>query len=140
MPLTPAAAAKKVRVSRALVSRALKDGSLKGTLKNNGHWSISEDDLDVWASTLTIRSIDEKPADAPPTDKIAELEARLKQAQDERLADREALGAACATIEIMRSSLEDLKADRDAWRAQSERLSELSKRKRVGLFSFLFRN
>lgn len=147
MPLSPAAAAKKVGVSRALVSRALKEGSLRGTLKNSGHWSISEDDLEAWASTLTLRAGDDKAQPEPPSDRVAELEEMLKQLQTDRLHDREQLGAAHATIENIKSALDDAKSDRDAWRAQAETLAklsiekeELSKRKRVGLFSFFFRN
>lgn len=144
MPMSPAAAAKRAGVSRSVVSRALKDGKLRGVRKNNGHWSIPEDALDEWLSSVTTRAPAEpKPAlEAPehhPDDlaRIEQLEAELKAAIEAGQGTREELAAMKATIEEVRKSLDDLRNDRDAWRDQAQRLA--SEARPVGIFARLFR-
>lgn len=148
MPLSPAAAAKRSGVSRSVISRALKDGSLRGTRKNNGHWSIDEDHLDAWLGRVTHRA-DEKPAQAAhhPDDiaRIAELETVVENLRAE-LADtshaeqksREELAAVTAKLETVEASIDDLKSDRDHWRDQASRLAASHARSRPGVFERIF--
>ncbi len=119
MPLSPAAAAKKVGVSRSLISRALKDGELRGTRKNNGHWSIDQKDLEEWMGSVTMRAPAEQDPtpDAPADDlaKIAGLEVEVRE---------------------VRAQLAEAKSDRDAWREQAQKLA--SESRPAGLFARLF--
>jgi hypothetical protein len=76
----------------------------------------------------------DSPADGsgtgPRTEATAELEARLTKAQAELVEMALRLGAAQARVEVLeqvnadlRRAQEDLRADRDAWRGQMERLT-----------------
>lgn len=49
---SPAQAAKIAGVSRSKVSRALKDGELRGTRNNSNHWKISDEALQEWIDTV----------------------------------------------------------------------------------------
>lgn len=142
MSLSPAAAAKIAGVSRSLISRAIKSGDLKATLRNNGHQSIDRSDLDDWMSRRTERASHPEPTQKDPAPgpevtrhaddvaRIAELEANLAQVR-ERLAKME--GEAAANT----ARITDLANDRDAWRAQAERLAEAS-HARPGLLARIF--
>ena len=139
MSLSPAAAAKIAGVSRSLISRAIKAGDLKATLRNNGHQSIARPDLDDWMSRRTERATHPEAVSdvqavtrhAEDTGRIAELEAKLADVR-EKLSRME--GEAAATS----ARLTDLANDRDAWRAQAERLAEASHARPAGLFARLF--
>jgi hypothetical protein len=143
MSLSPAAAAKIAGVSRSLISRAIKCGDLKATLRNNGHQSIDRADLDDWMSRRTERASHPEPINKDPipgdlvtrhTDdvaRIAELEANLAQVR-ERLAKMEGEAAANA------ARITDLANDRDAWRAQAERLADASHARPAGLLARIF--
>lgn len=130
MSLSPAAAAKIAGVSRSLISRAIKAGDLKATLRNNGHHGVERPDLEDWMSRRTERATaPEQAAEAPvvpgpvpvrdPSDiaRIEDLEGELRVVR-ERVARLE--GEAGATA----GRLADLAADRDAWRAQANKLAD----------------
>lgn len=140
MSLSPAAAAKIAGVSRSLISRAIKAGDLKATLRNNGHQSINRHDLDDWMSRRTERA--SHPESAPeaaqtvthhPDDvaRIAELETSLADVR-EKLSRME--GEAAATS----ARLTDLANDRDAWRQQSEKLADASHTRPTSLLARIF--
>lgn len=143
MPLSPAAAAKIAGVSRSLISRAIKSGDLKATLRNNGHQAIEQADLERWMEHRTARASHPEitdPAPVPGGDvtrhaddvaRIAELETNLAQVR-ERLAKME--GEAAATV----ARIADLAGDRDAWRQQAEKLAEASHARPAGLLARIF--
>lgn len=136
---SPAAAAKKAGVSRSLISRALKEGSLKGIRKNNQHWSILDTDLDEWMERTTLRAETEKLApekavpqtgtrDPDDAAKIEELTRELSK-KSEELADVK------ARLEVTKESLVETKNDRDAWKEQAQ---QLASNNRSGFFRRLF--
>lgn len=140
MSLSPAAAAKIAGVSRSLISRSIKSGDLKATLRNNGHQSIDRADLDDWMSRRTERARHPEPAPEAPqpvtrhandVTRIAELEASLAEVR-EKLSRME--GEATATS----ARITDLANDRDAWRAQAERLAGGSHTRPAGLLARIF--
>lgn len=108
MPFSPSAAAKKAGVSRSVISRSLKIGDLRGIRKNNGHWSIPDDELDDWMSRTTTRA-------QVKTDPVTRHEGDIP-AQVE-------LATVKARLELLEASVDDLKSDRDAWRKQAETLA-----------------
>lgn len=143
MSLSPAAAAKIAGVSRSLISRAIKAGDLKATLRNNGHHGVERPDLEDWMSRRTERATaPEQATEAPvvpepapvrdPSDiaRIEDLEGELRMVR-ERVARLE--GEAAATA----GRLTDLATDRDAWRAQAEKLAD-SQTRPTGLLARLF--
>lgn len=107
----PAEAAKRARVSRPTVSRALKSGDLPGIRDNSGQWKISFADVDAWAA----RRSPVQPERRAHTDD-SDLPAQLEQAKI-------ALAAAEARAEGLAARLTDAQTDRDAWKAQAERLA-----------------
>lgn len=134
MALSPAAAAKIAGVSRSLISRAIKAGDLKATLRNNGHHGVERTDLDDWMSRRTERATAPEqaneapavPAPAPVRDlgDIARIEALEGDLRGVREQVARLQGEATATA----SRLADLAADRDAWRAQANKLADLQAR------------
>ena len=60
---------------------------------------------------------------------IAALETRLKATQDELLAMAQKVGATESEVIALQAQAADLKADRDAWRQQSERLAVSTERR-----------
>lgn len=141
MPLTPSSAARRAGVSRSLISRAIKSGELKATKRNNGHLSIESGDLDEWMGRRTQR--DTKPAPSETVtrhndEEIARLTSELSEVR-QQLAKAEGVAEATADrIADMSRQIEATAADRDAWRAQAERLTELSK-PRSNLITRIFR-
>lgn len=128
MPLSPAKAATIAGVSRSLISKALAAGELIGVKRNNGHWSISQEDLAAWMGQTITRA--ESLATAPeplptPIDPIGleALQIELKAATAASQEAREGLAAANARLVAMEDIISNLKADRDAWRAQAEVLA-----------------
>ena len=103
--LSPAQAAARLGVSRWTISRALKAGELKGMRDNRGGWRIAPADLEAWAASRLhgVRT----GADAPPAPHPAEIE----------------VAALRAEVSGLRERVADLTSDRDAWRAQAERLA-----------------
>lgn len=115
MPLSPAKAATIAGVSRSRVSKALAAGELVGVKRNNGHWSISQEDLAAWMGQAITRA--ESPVATPeppptPVDPtgLEALQVELKAAANARLGALEDI-------------ISNLKADRDAWQAQAEVLA-----------------
>lgn len=128
MPLSPAAAGRIAGVSRSMISKEVKAGRLPATINNaTGHISILEADLQAWIDRRVKRdSIPEPkekpvappPAATPPT--APEVEALRADLAETRAMVARLEGQA----EVTAARLADLSADRDAWRAQAERLSE----------------
>lgn len=132
MPLSPAAAAKIAGVSRSLISREIKAGSLKATLKNNGHQSVIEADLEDWMGRRTERAqmvpVDPiEPPKAPP-----DIE-RVERLERDLATTREVVARLEGQAEATAARLVDLMADRDAWRDQAREMAT-----RPGLFARLF--
>lgn len=103
-------------------------GELVGVKRNNGHWSITEEDLAAWMGQTITRA--ESPAAAPephpaPVDPtgLEAIQAELKAATTAGHEAREGLAAANARLEVLGEVISNLKADRDAWRAQAEVLA-----------------
>jgi hypothetical protein len=112
-------------VSRSLISKEIKAGNLRGIKNNRGNLQIDQEDLEDWMSRRTTRAksdpVTTPAADAPGADvRIRGLEVEVRE---------------------VRARLEDVLSDRDAWKAQAERLAEAGKPvvRPVGLFSRLFR-
>lgn len=139
MPMSPAAAAKYAKVSRPLISKAIKDGELIATRKNNRYLSIEQSDLDDWMSRRTQVAREEPaPAEAkrePVTshdqEKIDALTAELAELRSALSGTMQSLaraeGAAAVTAERIADlgkRIESVSADRDEWRKQADKLAE----------------
>lgn len=144
MSLSPAAAAKIAGVSRSLISRSIKSGELRATRRNNGHQSIQRDDLEDWMSRRTERAT--TPPEPPQTEPVAASEAVTRHADDVAMIDkltvelaqvRERLAGVEGEARATAARIEDLGRDRDAWRAQAERLA--SEPRPVGFLARLLR-
>lgn len=122
--LTPKQAADRVGCGRSSVMRALKSGALHAIRDNENRWQIEPEAVDRWAGARP--DTDRQPAGHGPDTPAAtpsdtpETLARLAVAEA-RLADALALA-------------DEIRADRDRWRAQAETLAG-----RPGLFARLFR-
>jgi excisionase family DNA binding protein len=149
MPYSPAAAAKKAGVSRAVVIRAVQDGSLRATKKNNGHWSIPDDALAEWMEKVTIRAPAEKPAsrDASRDDekRIAKLESdldavrlELKETVGKLHEAREKIATLNAAGQGLHQNLKSTQADRDAWKEQAQKLADLKAEARPSFLRRIF--
>jgi excisionase family DNA binding protein len=112
--LSPAAAAKRAGCGRTSIMRALDSKDLHGTRDNRNRWKISRKDLDVWCEnrTETNRTVSVSDRD---TDRNSPMDTYGALAR---------LAAAEAKITGLEARLHEAQADRDAWRAQAERLSE----------------
>ncbi|TWH63216.1 hypothetical protein JD78_04344 [Modestobacter roseus] len=93
--------------------RALQSGQLRGIRDNAGNWQIEPEAVDDWMSlrrspdrqspAMTDGQLSVSPADTPETlSRLAVSEAR---------------------VEMLTAQLSELRQDRDAWRAQAERLA-----------------
>lgn len=107
--LSPAQAAKRARVGRTTIMRALSSGELLGTRDNRNAWRISLLDLDAWCGerpdsdhvepSVTSGHPPVTQLDTPETlARLAVAEARLNDALER---------------------IEDLKKERDEWRSQA---------------------
>lgn len=139
MPLSPAKAATVAGVSRSLVSKALAAGTLVGVKRNNGHWSITHEDLAAWMgqtitraeSPVTMPELHSKPVDPAGLEALqAELQAAATASQEAR----EGLAAANARLGALEDVISNLKADRDAWQAQAKALAA----RPTGFFARIF--
>lgn len=94
MPLSPAKAAQIAEVSRSLISKAVKAGTIKATRNNRGHIQIERPDLEAWMQGRMVRakSEDDPVAEAVTshTDaaKIAGLEVEVREVRVQ-LADKD---------------------------------------------------
>ena len=98
--MTPQQAAKRAKVGRTTIMRALEREELKAHRDNSGRWKISPEALEDWMSMRPVRSNDgQQPQTATDTDhgqlltdakiQIARLEAE-KNGLEARLADTQA--------------------------------------------------
>ncbi len=128
MPLSPAKAATIAGVSRSRVSKALAAGELIGVKRNNGHWAISQEDLAAWMGQAitraesTVATPEPPPTPVDPTG-LEALQVELKAAITASQEAREGLAAANARLGALEDVISNIKADRDAWRAQAEVLA-----------------
>ena len=140
MLLSPAKAATVAGVSRSVISKALASGQLVGVKRDNGHWSITEKDLASWMEH-TISRANSAPAVPEPQltrSHLTELEALRTELKAATAADQEAragLAAANARMETLEEVISNLKADRDAWKAQAKALAS----RPSGIFARIFR-
>jgi len=137
MPMSPAAAAKIAGVSRSLISREIKNGALPATLKNNGHHAIAQDDLQDWMDRRTERAPAPEPATSDPVTRPADTD-RIETLTQELATTKEALARLEGLQDATAARVADLAADRDAWRAQAERLSEARPVAASGIWSRIF--
>ena len=110
-PMSPAQAAQYAEVSRRTIMRAIEALELQARRDNRNHWKIDPQDLDKWACAHCAPS-EHVHADAP----ILPTAAPSQDALD--------LAVARTENEQLRERLADVERDRDAWRAQAERLSK----------------
>ncbi|WP_288960541.1 helix-turn-helix domain-containing protein [uncultured Sulfitobacter sp.] len=119
---TPNKAAVHIGVSRSAIMRALASKSLKASRDNRNRWQIELADLEEWAADRPMSVTNDRPVfenmSDHDRDQIAEM-ARL-EAENGQLRER----------------LADTQADRDAWRAQAERLA--SEARPVGFLERIF--
>ncbi len=83
------------------------------------------------------KKLDQAVSEHHPDDlaRIQELEAKLKASLEEGQTSREELAAAKAALEEIRTSMADLRNDRDEWRNQAQRLASES---RTGILARIF--
>lgn len=122
--LTPQQAAKRAKVGRTTIMRALERQELKAIRDNSGRWKIQPDALDDWLSMRPDRSDDgQSPramTDSHPELTAAKIEIATLTAQKEGLEAR----------------LSDVHADRDRLAALLEKALEA---RPISLFARLFR-
>lgn len=120
MQLSPAAAARIAGVSRSLISKEVKAGKLIATVKNgNGHIAILEADLRDWMERRVQRNATprlEATDHTPDPNELEELKAQLSEIKI-------AMARLEGQAEANAARITDLAADRDAWKAQAERLA-----------------
>jgi len=111
--MSPAQAAQVASVSRWTIMRAIKSQELQAIRDNHNQWRIAPDALDRWRAS-TVRT---------PTD--LHTMHTLEGAHDlrEKLAAETARAdVAEALLDRERKALDDLRADRDAWKQQATAL------------------
>lgn len=136
MPLSPAAAGRIAGVSRSMISKEVKAGRIPAAINNaTGHISILEEDLQAWLDRRVKRDSIPEPKEKPvmPRPDAPKIEALTQALADTRATVARLEGQA----EVTAARLADLASDRDAWRAQAERLSE-ARPVPVGLWSRIF--
>lgn len=108
--------------------RALESKQLLGERDNRNRWKISLEALEEWAKS---RPDTDRQQPVTDQDNVPDMTGQL----------REELAEARTEARMLREQLEDLKADRDAWRSRSEklndRLADLSK-PQPGLIARIF--
>lgn len=124
--LTTAQAAKRAKVSRPTISRALKWGELIAIRDNAGRWMIDPAAVDEWAEKRTsvhpVQGVHRSHSvqDAPQ----AVDDERLERLRADLAQSREAVARLEGEAAMNKERLADLAADRDRWRAMAERLSQ----------------
>jgi hypothetical protein len=115
MSYTLAAAAKAVGLNKTTILRAIKSGKISGLKDENGEWQIEPAELHrVYRPVAASETrIDAAQPCAPPDE---DLSARVFLAE-QRLSDLKAL-------------LDEVRAERDAWREQAQRLALTDQRER----------
>lgn len=114
-PMSPAQAAQLLKVSRRTIMRAIEGHELLAIRDNRNHWKISPEELDRWAS-----------AQCAPSGHVHAEMPTLPTYQDspEVLVK---LAAETARADAAERARDQAEADRDAWRAQAERLADRPK-------------
>jgi hypothetical protein len=120
-------AAEKVGTSKSAIWRAIKDGRLAAVRDDSGNFSVDPNEV------ISVLSLQEparvEPADAPilaPASVPAAANRNYVSAEQPAGTRLAALEAEVAGMKLMlaeiRMNRDDLRADRDAWRGQAERL------------------
>lgn len=111
--MSPAQAAHVAGVSRWTIMRAINSQELQAVRDNRNQWRIAPDALDMWRAS-TVRT----PADLHTLHTIEVAhDLREKLAAETARAD-----VAEALLDRERKALDDLRADRDAWKQQATAL------------------
>lgn len=103
--LTTAEAARRARVSRPTISRALKSGDIDAIRDNSGMWKITPEAVDAWVKSRSSvqneqRSYSVQNAPDERAERIAaelsDTRAALARAEGENAANRERIADLCA--------------------------------------------
>ncbi len=142
-------AARRLKVTPTAIRNRIKRRTLE-TKPNGNHGRLVRVPLpvplmvpvtvtDTGSDTVALTVTDTVRLTVPPTvsdpvipelrTQIAALETRLKATQDELLAMAQKVGATESEVIALQAQAADLKADRDAWRQQSERLAVSTERR-----------
>lgn len=128
--LTMGEAAKQAGISKATLSRAIKNGRVSATRNDKGGWDVDPAELfRVYPRNgATVAANGSMKRDATPAATAHETPAL--QAEIEGLR---------AQLALMREQLDDVKDQRDGWQKQAESAQRLLQdmRPRRGLFGFL---
>ena len=100
--LSPAQAARVLGKSRRTVLRAIDRGAIKAHRDNRNHWQIDAGSLSEWADAQGARTERAHPENTSAQVQIAALETR---------------------VEMLAEQLDQVKADRDAWRETAQEIS-----------------
>jgi len=105
MQFTLGAAARQCGVAKGTISKAIKTGKLSATRREDGTWSIDNAELARYLDANGHRF-------------------RSETGEADQLETAPATGAAIdALVAELRDVIADLRADRDAWREQAQRLA-----------------
>jgi hypothetical protein len=128
--LTMGEAAKEAGISKATLSRAIKNGRVSATRNDKGGWDVDPAELfRVYPrNTSTVAVNGSMKRDATPS-----------ATADETPALRAEIEGLRAQLAMMRDHTDDLKAQRDSWQKQAESSQRLlaDQRSKRGLFGFL---
>ena len=101
--------------SKSTILLAIKNGRISAKKDDSGSWSIEPSELsrvfDLTVRSNTKSNDPEHPPNTPDSSETIELKASLRAAQRER--------------DMLQSTIDDLRADRDAWREQASHLKML---------------
>lgn len=111
--LSPQEAATRARCGRTSIMRALQSGQLRGSRDNEGRWQIEPEALDDW---LSMRRSPDRQSPRLSTGQLVTTNVDTQETLTR-------LAVAEARVEMLTVQIEELRQDRDAWRAQAERLT-----------------
>jgi hypothetical protein len=108
MSYTLAAAAAATGLNKTTIFRAIKSGKISATKDAHGQWLVEPAELHrVYPPDVDSHSR----SDAPQRNAVAEVELQVKALlAEQRVSD-------------LRTALDDMRSQRDAWQAQAERLA-----------------
>lgn len=121
--LTPAEAAKRARVSRTTIVRALQARELLAFRDNAGRWNISPEAVDEWRKRRR-HSVHNRVMDTDRSAEIAHLRAELDAARDASTAQAAQLARLTAELAAAEARAATATDERDAWRAQAAALAQ----------------
>jgi excisionase family DNA binding protein len=121
MHMSPAQAAQVAGVSRWTIMRAIKAQDLQATRDNRNQWRISAESLKAWR-TSTVRTPEESHT-THTQNLVSEL--RMKLAAETSRAD-----VAEAMLARELEALNEVRADRDAWKQQATTLLSAPRKRR----------